>query len=193
MDLRKLQAISFGFINADDFLMPGALGRVAEFFDSNPKCGMLMGNGYIVDADRRVRRHVKTTEFTVRRSLYGGTRWLQQSTFFRSEAFRSSKGFNIENRTSWDGELFISFLEMGSVIGYTNEDLGCFRIHGESLSGSGRLNHLYFRDCKRIFRQIMGRDWCLIDEGLRLLYRCEQLLLRLWQWLKTTGERKQSV
>ncbi len=183
----------FGFINADDFLLPGALRHVAEFFDSNPKCGILMGNGYIVDADRRVRRHLKTREFTVRRSLYGGTRWLQQSTFFRSEAFRSSKRFNIENRTSWDGELFLSLVEMGYLVDYTNADLGCFRIHGESISGSGRLNDAYRKDCRRIFRQIMGRDWCLIDEGLHLLYKCEKLLLHPWQWLKTTGEKRDSV
>lgn len=183
----------FGFINADDLLMPGALRHVAEFFDSNPKCSILMGNGYVVDADRRVRRHIKTTDFTVRRLLYGGTRWLQQSTFFRREAFRNSKGFNIENRTSWDGELFISLVEMGYILGYLNADLGCFRVHDGAISGSSRFEDAYQKDCRRIFRQIMGRDWCLIDEGVRLLYKCEKLPLRSWQWLRSPGERRECV
>ena len=33
----------FGFLNADDFLLPGALHRVSEFFESHPQCDIAHG------------------------------------------------------------------------------------------------------------------------------------------------------
>lgn len=95
---------------------------------------------------------------------------------FRAKAFERSPGFNIENRTSWDGELFLNMANQGAKIGYIHADLGGFRIHEESISGSGRLNEQYHQDCRRIFRQLRGREWKATDEVLRFFYRAEGLL-----------------
>ena len=181
----------FAFLNADDFLLPGALRRIHEFFQSHPQCDLAMGNGYIVDVHGRNLRHVTASGFTVRRYLHAGSRWLQQSTFFRRDAFLRSPGFNPENHTCWDGELFVFMVQMGAVIGYIGADLAGFRIHSTSFTGSGRGRVACKEDFKRIFRQIRGRDWRGTDELLRFLYRSEGLLLRggLWSklsaWLKT--------
>jgi len=168
----------FGFLNADDYLLQGALRRVAEFFESHPQCDIVMGNGYVVDADGQILRHVRARDFTVRRYLCGGIRWLQQATFFRREAFQSSPGFNTENRTSWDGELFVSMVHMGAAVGYIDADLAAFRLHNASISGTGRLLDAYRADCRRVFRQIRGRDWRATDDLLRFFYRVEGFLLR---------------
>ena len=183
----------FGFLNADDFLLPGALHRVAEFFQSHPRCDMVLGNGYVVDAHGRHLRQVKARDFTVRRYLYGGTRWLQQSTFFRREAFLLSPGFNTENRTSWDGELFVSMAQMGATVGYIDANLAAFRIHGASIAGTGRLLDAYREDCKRIFRQIRGRDWRVTDDVFRLIYKVEGLFLRIGSWLKDPAGKRDAA
>jgi len=183
----------FGFLNADDFLLPGALRRVSQFFESRPDCDLVMGNGYIVDADGQNLRHVRARDFTVRRYLYGGTRWLQQATFFRREAFRLSPRFNTENRTSWDGELFVSMAHLGATIGYIDADLAAFRIHNASISGSGRLQDAYREDCKRIFKQIRGRDWRVSDDLLRCFYRTEGLLLRAGFWAKVPARKRDAA
>lgn len=180
----------FGFLNADDFLLPGALRRVAEFFQSHPQCDMVLGNGYVVDAHRRNLRHVRARDFTVRRFLYGGMRWLQQSTFFRREAFMRSPGFNTENRTCWDGELLVSMAQMGATVGYIDADLAAFRLHNTSISGTGRLVDAYIEDCRRIFRQIRGRDWRVTDDLLRFFYRTESLLLRAGLWFKAAARKR---
>ncbi len=166
----------YGFLNADDVLFPGSLNHVAEFFRSNPDYDMAMGDGYKIDGEGRKTRHFVARDFSVRRFFYGGTQWLQQSTFFRAKAFERSPGFNIENRTSWDGELFLNMANQGAKIGYIHADLGGFRIHEESISGSGRLNEQYHQDCRRIFRQLRGREWKATDEVLRFFYRAEGLL-----------------
>ncbi len=183
----------FGFLNADDFLLPGALRRVAEFFASHPQCDIVMGNGNVVDAHGRNLRHVRARDFTVRRYLYGGTRWLQQATFFRREAFLRSPGFNTENRTSWDGELFLSMAQMGATVGYIDADLAAFRLHNTSISGTGRLLDAYREDCRRIFRQIRGRDWRVTDDLLRFFYRIEGLLLRAGLWFKSPARKRDAA
>ncbi len=39
---------------------------------------------------------------------------MQQSTFFRRSAFEAVGGFNAENRSCWDGELFVSMAANGA-------------------------------------------------------------------------------
>jgi glycosyltransferase involved in cell wall biosynthesis len=169
----------FGFLNADDVLFPGSLEHVANFFKAYPQCDMAMGNGYKIDGRGQKTRHFVARDFSVRRFFYGGTQWLQQATFFRAAMFHRSPGFNLQNRTCWDGELFVQIADLGATIGYINADLAGFRIHDASISGSGRMNEQYLRDCRRIFRQLCGHEWKATDELLRFLYRAEGVLKSL--------------
>ena len=168
----------FGFLNADDILFPGSLNRVADFFRNHPECDMVMGNGYKIDGQGNRTRHYIARNFSVRRFFYGGSNWLQQSTFFKASIFHRSQGFNIANRTSWDGELFLKIAGLGAKIGYIDADLGGFRIHEESISGSGRLNKQYLEDRRRMFRQLIGREWQMSDEILSFFFRVEGFLRR---------------
>jgi glycosyltransferase involved in cell wall biosynthesis len=168
----------FGFLNADDVLLPGSLRRVAEFFDRQPKCDLVLGNGNVIDGEDNLLRHVSTRPFTAHRYFHDGVRFIQQSTFFRREAFNQLGGFNIENRTCWDGELFVGMVKQGATVEYVNEDLAAFRIHPASISGSGRVEAKYRKDCRRIFRDLEKRDWNLGDEFWRFIYRAEGALLK---------------
>ncbi len=169
----------YGFLNADDLLYPSALKQVAEFFARNPHCDIVFGNGHTVDRQGNRLRHFHAGNFSVARYLYGGAVWLQQATFFRAAAFHRSPGFNLENRTCWDGELIVTMVSQGACIGFIPADLGGFRIHDASISGSGRLNEQYLRDCRRIFRQVRGRDWKRIDDLRHIVYRATGYLSRL--------------
>ena len=182
----------FGFLNADDVLFPGSLDHVARFFKAHPDCDMAMGNGYKIDGRGQRTRHFVARDFSVRRFFYGGTQWLQQATFFRSGIFRRSPGFNLENTTCWDGELFVQIADLGATIGYINADLGGFRIHEASISGSGRMNEQYQRDCRRIFRQLRGHEWKASDEFVRFCYRTEGFLKSLVARVQT-GARKNAA
>jgi glycosyltransferase involved in cell wall biosynthesis len=169
----------YGFLNSDDLLMPGCLQKVADFFQNHPEIDLVMGNGHKIDGEGNWLSDIKARDYTARRHLYGGTRWLQQSTFFRRKAFLRSPKFNLENRTCWDGELFLNLVAQGSKVGYISSDLSAFRIHGTSISGTGRMWDAYQKDCDRIFRQFQGRGWGLTDELWKFLYRVEGLILRV--------------
>jgi glycosyltransferase involved in cell wall biosynthesis len=169
----------YGFLNSDDLLMPDCLQKVADFFRQHPECDLVMGNGCKIDGEGNRIKSIKARDFSVRRYLYEGARWMQQSTFFRREAFLRSPQFNIDNRTCWDGELFVQLAKQGARVGYIDADLSAFRIHGASISGTGRLEKAYREDCRRIFKEIVGRDWGLVDGIWKFLYRVEGLSLLL--------------
>ena len=156
----------YGFLNADDLLYPGSLNRVAQFFEAHPECDVAMGDGYKIDGRGQRIRHYKARNFSVPSFFYGGAQWLQQSTFFRADTYRKSPRFNLQNRTCWDGELFVHFANDGARIGYISADLGAFRIHEASISGSGKMNEQYQRDNRRIFQQVLGHEWRATDEVL---------------------------
>lgn len=161
----------FGFLNSDDLLMPGSLQRVADFFERHPSCELGFGNGFVIDGAGKRMRHVKARKFTLRRFLYRSVCFLQQATFFRRRAYQRTPGFNLGNRTCWDGELFANLVKQGATVGYIGADLAEFRIHSASISGSQRLQQIYAEDSRRIFRELKGREWTGSDQLLKWAYR----------------------
>ncbi|MGA8739908.1 MAG: glycosyltransferase family 2 protein [Terracidiphilus sp.] len=179
----------FGFLNADDLLFPGSLRHVANYFQAHSDCDMVMGNGYVIDGSGQKVRHIIARDFTARRYFYGGTSWMQQSTFFRREIFLRSSKFNLQNRTCWDGELFVNMASLGAKVGYMNADLSGFRIYAASISGSGKNLDAYKKDSRRIFQQTTGHDWTTTDELLRFLYRTQGFLIRIGSLIQHRSNR----
>jgi glycosyltransferase involved in cell wall biosynthesis len=174
----------YGFINSDDALMPAALERVADFFECHPHHDLVVGDGYIVDGDGHPIRHVIARKFSVQRYLHGGADWLQQSTFFRASAYGRVGGFNPQNRTCWDGELFVNIVRTGGKVGYIHSNLAKFRIHSQSISGSQRLQTAYYEDRQRLFESIYKRKRNISDEAWSLLYRVERGILYAGRYVK---------
>jgi glycosyltransferase involved in cell wall biosynthesis len=147
----------FGFLNADDALLPGSLENVRARFAARPDLDVLCGSGYIIDADGLRRSHVVASRFTPWLYAHGAVTVFQQGVFFRAEQFRKAGGFNVNNRTCWDGELFLEMAIRGARYDSVAADLALFRIHDDSISGSGRLNSAYEGDCERLFTRVTGR------------------------------------
>ena len=87
----------------------------------------------------------------------------QQATFIRKEAIAKTP-FNIQNRISWDGELIVDLALAGMKIHQTQTILGEFRIHSESITGSGRLTQLAKTNHSRISMKILGRELRFVEE-----------------------------
>ena len=96
---------------------------------------------------------------------------MQQSTFFRRQAFLDAGGFNVENRTCWDGELMVDMALAGMRFHVENSFWAIFTLHPGGISGSGRLIERYRRDEQRLFHKITGRDHRSTDAVLDALYR----------------------
>jgi glycosyltransferase involved in cell wall biosynthesis len=166
----------FGFLNSDDEFLPGALRTVDAAFRRRPSADMISGCGFIVDeAGERTRRLVPTP-LTVTEYLYGAATVFQQGTFFRRECFGKVGGFNVANRTSWDGELFLDMVNAGCRHEVIRDDLALFRIYPGSISGSGRAMDAYRADSARVFEKTLGRPPRRTDRMLGAALRASKLL-----------------
>lgn len=147
----------FCFLNSDDVLMPGVFTQVAQYFKNHPTGDVVSGHSWIIDADGYTRRRFYSDRFSLTMAAYGASILSQASTFFRAEAFRRGGGFNIENRLSWDGEMFIDMARAGMKFSLVPEFWSCFRVYGESITGSGKFRALHKQNNEKIFIKILGR------------------------------------
>lgn len=166
----------FGYLNSDDLYLPDALKKVSMFFGRHPGTDVVTGHGYVIDAQGRRLRRFRSPPFSAYRFAYGHSYVLQQSTFFRRSAFEKAGGFNIDNRTSWDGELLLKMALQGARIRVIPEYLSCFTIHDGSITGSGATLAESRRNHERYFEMVMGRKRTQWDRPLASLARAQKYL-----------------
>jgi len=152
----------YGFLNADDFLLPGAVSAMVASFKRLNEADVVAANGWIVDEHARPIRKKHSHRFSAWRYLHRAAHLLQQSTFFRAEAFHKVGGFNEDNRTCWDGELWLDMALSGCRFQTLNKNLSCFRAYPNSISGQiadqAHARRSYEWDRNRMFRRATGRD-----------------------------------
>jgi hypothetical protein len=72
-----------------------------------------------------------------------------------------------------------------------HSNLGIFRIHGGSITGSRRAEQAYSEDSERIFRKFMGRTPRKSDRYVSILRRAERFIRDPLELLKTVKYRIQ--
>ena len=136
---------------------------------------LAVGAGRFDDSGKRI-RHVRAGGFTAARYFYGAATWLQQATFFRRDAYHAVNGFNVNNRSCWDGELLVDMIRHGAKVRYLNQDLALFRIHPQSITGSRRHKEMMKADAQRMFSLSSGRRWTVLDALRVYFFRIERIL-----------------
>jgi glycosyltransferase involved in cell wall biosynthesis len=167
----------YGFINSDDYLLPGALKRVTEFFLNHTHNAFMTGHGFTEDEFGR-RTPIRPSLLTSKAMLHRAAVMFQQTTFFSAEQFRKVGGFNPQNRTCWDYELFLNLLQNQATHHVVNEDLAVFRLYQGSISGSGRLEDKYFKELDVLFVKHLGRPRNAFDKFHTTYLRAKRELLR---------------
>lgn len=161
----------YGFLNADDILLPGALNYVSNYFDSNPGIDVVSGHCIIIDELDRVLRKGYSEYFSLMKHAYGTVVLMQSSTFFKPAFFSKVGGFNKSNMVAWDGELFVDMAMLGARFAVTNKFLSGFRLHKESITSSAKLDEKNKAYQKYIFKKIMDREWRRSDIIIHVLLR----------------------
>ena len=167
----------YGFINSDDYLLPGALKRVTEFFVAHPHNAFMTGHGFTEDEFVH-RTPVSPSVLTAQAMLHRAAVMFQQTTFFTAEQFKKVGGFNRQNRTCWDYELFLNLLQHQATHHIVKEDLAVFRLYQGSISGSGRLEEKYFRELDALFVKYLGRPRNAFDRLYTFYLRVKRELSR---------------
>jgi glycosyltransferase involved in cell wall biosynthesis len=166
----------FGYINADDAYLPGAIRKAVAAFRARPSADVIYGHSYIVDGAGRIVRRSRSVPFDLRLYAYGAVVVMQQSTFFSRRAFAAVGGFNQNNRTSWDGELLVEFARRGCRLALVEDYWSLFAIYPGSITSAAKHNRRFRADHARMFRAITGRDYDQTGRARFLLARVEKWL-----------------
>jgi glycosyltransferase involved in cell wall biosynthesis len=161
----------FGFLNSDDILYPGAISGAVRYLLKHPKVDVVSGHAKVVGPDERVYRHTYSDRWNARKYIYSGAVLIQASTFFRRSAFEKAGKFNIENRATWDGELFFDMARVGCRFGRSDEIWCGYRLHPESITATKRLEEVRTALHRRQFQELIGREPNRWDKPLYLMYR----------------------
>lgn len=191
-----------GYINADDAYLQGTVRKAVDAFGTHPTADVMYAHGYIVDVEGRVIRRFRSTKFSPWRFVYGGVVVMQQSTFFRSQAWADIGGFEPESRTMWDAELLVDMSVAGKRMVLVHDDWAIFSVYGSSITGTlvgvargqevtergQQLRLLGEQDFRRVSRKILGREPCFYDQLLRPAVRVQKWVLDPAGFAQRLGE-----
>ncbi len=169
----------YGWINSDDYLLPGALAGVARFFEQHDDSVFVTGGGY-TEGESGARTRIRADALTTHNMLHLYAVMFQQGTFFAPSLYRRVGGINIRNRTCWDYELFLRFLLSGATHQMLDQDVAVFRLYSDSISGSGRLKSKFYKEVDDLFLELTGKQRGPLD---RLRTRAERARRVLGRYL----------
>ncbi len=183
-----------GFLNADDFLLPGCLARVAEEFRLHDSADVVSGHGFMAKASSELGTRIFSDRWDSTRFAYGACVLVQAATFFRRRALQRVDGFNENNRTAWDMQLWGDMALAGASFHSIDEPLAVYRIHQGSISGTTRLRQQRLQDTRAVLRKMLGRHEIPRDRLYSLLYRLRKFsghpgrtLRQRWFFYSTLG------
>lgn len=147
----------FYYLNSDDLALPGAFARMAEWFARHREADVGCGHARVIDERGAIIRRVWSEPFARYAVATGAHVQIQPATFIRAEAFHRSGGFDAGDRGNWDGGLLTSLYLSGARIETVDEFLGCYRLHADSITMSGKLAERHHANALRNFERLMGR------------------------------------
>jgi Glycosyltransferases involved in cell wall biogenesis len=166
-----------GWLNADEYYLPGALHAVAQGFQVHPEADVIYGDGIGVDEKGHVLRTKPAHRFNYNILLYYGCFIGTLNTFFKRTIFEEGLFIDVDYRVVMDFEYFVRLGSVGKVFSYFPSLLGAFRWTGQNASLQ--------TDKRREERLRVQRTWSpmkLPDFGYDLLseiYRAKRVSLKI--------------
>lgn len=168
----------YGYLNSDDVYIAGALEYVADYF-SGEHCAsdILSGASNLIGPDDECYRVLYPDRFNLTAYAYSSCILIQPSSFFTSEIFMKTNGFNVTNKTNWDGELFVDMALSGGVFKNVSKILSGYRVHDESITGTMSTVSKMEAYRSRMFKKITGRDISTRSNLVGVYYRYSRKFL----------------
>lgn len=145
-------------LNADDYLLPGAYKSMIDVMQKYPGFEGYSAHG-VIQNEIVGRSTFQYTDEIDAESIANGSCVFIHPSMIVARNFLKEKSifFNLENKTCWDLELICDFLEAGGKFRRSNSAWSVFRIHNESISGTGNLNKQYILDNARLLNSFQNK------------------------------------
>jgi glycosyltransferase involved in cell wall biosynthesis len=123
-----------GWLNADEYYLPGAFEAMAKFALANPATDLFYGDTIFVDEQGRLQRAKKGHRFSFWILLYRRCFISTDAMFFRRRLIEQGFFLDTNYRLVMDFEYFVRLAASGKSFKYLNRLLSSFRWHGSNLS-----------------------------------------------------------
>jgi glycosyltransferase involved in cell wall biosynthesis len=170
--LRRATGDIHGWLNSDDFFVPGAMQRVAKAFQSS-RCDVISGGRLLVDEESNVTGWAIKPAFDPKK---GGNTFPQDSTLWRSHVYEVIGYLDESYDFAMDFEFFLRLYKQFEILN-TNDLIGAFRCYPENKT------HQHYQD---IGLEETRRAWEMhLESPLENLLksRSPSLLRHWWFWL----------
>ena len=142
------------WLNADDVLAAGAVGRAVAALERRPDVGLVYSNFMNIDESGQVTARWPSRQCTVR-DLIERHDWIpHQTAFLRKEAAESVGGVDPNFPLVLDWELWIRIAKLWPIL-YVDDYWGGFRVRDGQLSA--RRNYARWREIRAMSRHHGGR------------------------------------
>lgn len=166
-----------GWLNADDYYLPGGLAAIARAAQQHPEADVVYGDCVFVDGAGKVIRSKVEHDFDRGILRHFGCYIPSTSTFFRKRVIERGFLLTCEYRVAMDFEYFVRLDTAGFRFHYVPQFIAAFRWHDDNIS----LRHAERRARERLMVQ---RNCGLVTDSER-----PQHLLRHWSRLRRVGRK----
>ena len=166
-----------GWLNADEYYLPGALHTIAQAYATHPDADVIYGDGIYVDAQGHAIRTRPAHRFDYGILLYYGCFIGTLNTFFKKDIFQEGFFIDVDYRVVMDFEYFVRLGTHGKHFLYFPSMLGAFRWTGQNASMQ--------EDKRRAERLRVQRTWSRLKlpnagyDVLSEIYRAKRVLMKL--------------
>ncbi len=143
------------WLNADDVLLPGAIGAASAAFGSDPSLEFVYGDFDMIDAEGALVRRYRSREYSWDRVYAHGCYIFSGSLFVRRQHLEAIGGFDPTLHGCMDLDLLLR-LDAAGRSRHLGQTIGQFRIHGASKSST--IGSVFLREGFRVRRRYAGRS-----------------------------------
>lgn len=120
------------WLNCDDWLLPGALAKVADFITKHPEADVVHGDCVYVREDKSPIRRKLDTPVDEWDFLFVGCCIPSTSTFYRRRIVENGHLLDVGYRNCMDWEYYLRLTRHGFRFHYLPEAIACFRWYEDS-------------------------------------------------------------
>ena len=123
-----------GWLNADDYYLPGGLDAIAHAAERHPEADVIYGDCVFVDSAGKIVRSKVEHDFDPAILMYFGCYIPSTSTFVRRRVIDSGLLLDCDYRVCMDFEYFARLAHAGCKFHYVPRFIAAFRWHGCNVS-----------------------------------------------------------
>ena len=171
------------WLNADDYLLPRALARVAQFAQVHPHADVIYGDCDFVNERGDIVGRKREGAFDFWMLLFYGTFIPSTATVYRRNLVTAGHWLDASQKVCMDLEYYLRLAQAGFHFEHLPEPLACFRWHETNASSVHRARaHEEFRALQRHYLGLHNLGWLGNEPTLSAIhagYRVARLARRL--------------